>query len=75
MKVKDLIAKLQENYKETEDICVIWWDKFSSADERLSDEDWAKVCQEFDEWDEAGADINDWIAEAIINNNTTDWDE
>lgn len=75
MKVKDLIETLQKGYKETDDICVLWWDKFCSADDEMSDEDWAKVCKEFDEWDNAGQDINDWIAEAVINNDSRDWKE
>lgn len=75
MKVKDLIEKLQANYNGDEDICVLWWDKFCSADDEMSDEDWAKVCEEFTLWDDAGSDVNDWIAEAVINNDSRDWKE
>lgn len=66
MKVKNLIATLQD-YEPDAEIIVLWWDKpeESLEGDNLSDENWHKICTEFDEWGEAGADISEWIATAI----------
>ena len=64
MKVENLIKVLQETQNPSDDICVLWWEK----PEELSAENWAEICSEFDEWD-GGADINDWIADAIAERN------
>lgn len=66
MKVKDLIETLQNGYKETDDICVLWWDKSCvTDDEDFPDERWEIICDEFEEWDDAGVDINYWLASAV----------
>lgn len=70
MKVKDLLEVLSK-YEPDEEICVLWWDKETYdynplEEEHLSDEAWARICKEFDEWDEAGLDVSQWIADAVI---------
>lgn len=65
MKVKHLIHTLQEGYEPDAEIIVLWWDK-PDYEDRLTDESWSKICTEFDEWEEAGADISEWVADAII---------
>lgn len=67
MKVKqlrDLLADLQDD----DDICALLWDKpcFDDEEYPLTDAGWAKVCQEFDEWSEAGLSLSEWIADACI---------
>lgn len=67
MKVSALIKVLQEGHTPDEDIIVLWWsnpEEFA-GNSTLSDENWNKICLEFDEWDNAGADISDWVATAI----------
>ena len=32
----------------------------------LTDGAWAEICKEFDEWDDAGNDVSEWIADAVI---------
>ncbi len=71
MKVENLIKVLQENLKPTDDICVLWWEK-PDYEEDLSDEVWEEVCSQFDAWEDAGVDISEWIADAIIENAETE---
>lgn len=69
MKVKNLIEILQKNYKETDDICVLWWSKpeLENFDNTiLTDESWTDICLEFDEWQDADTAISEWVANAII---------
>lgn len=69
MKVENLIKVLQEKHEPTDDICVLWWSKpdYDNPDEStITDEVWAKVCSDFDGWDSVGADVSEWIADAII---------
>lgn len=70
MKVEKLLKIIEENYKSEDDICVLLWDKPMD----ISVEQWSKVCADFDEWDNAGADINDWIVDAIIDHSTNEED-
>jgi hypothetical protein len=70
MKVKDLLEALSQ-YEPDKDICVLWWDKETydytpESEEQLSSEAWARICKEFDEWEEAGLDESQWIADAVI---------
>ena len=32
----------------------------------LTDEAWTEICKEFDEWDDAGNDVSEWIADAVV---------
>jgi hypothetical protein len=70
MKVKDLLKSMNELDPE-DDVCALFWIKphyeFLGEDElKLTDEGWAEVCKEFDEWDNAGQDVTEWIADAVI---------
>lgn len=62
MKVEQLIKMLEKSHKPTDDICVLWWDKPS---DELSEEGWTEICLQFDEWEDAGLDISEWIADAV----------
>jgi hypothetical protein len=56
-------------YSPEDELCILWWDKpqFDNLDGLvLDDEAWARICKEFDEWDNAGADVNQWILDASI---------
>lgn len=71
MKVSELINTLLEQNKPDDEIIVLWWEKrnfdYSEDDELvLTDEAWRKVSQEFDTWDNAGQDIGEWIADAVV---------
>ena len=74
MKVEKLIEVLQKNCKGTDDICVLFWTKpwadEGNNDSILTDEDWAKVCLEFDEWQDADFALNEWIADAVLQHST-----
>lgn len=70
MKVKDLL-KMLEAYKPEDNLCVLYWDKeqydYPDSDElELSEQSWVEVCNEFDTWDDAGADITEWLHDAVI---------
>jgi hypothetical protein len=70
MKVSRLIEILQEQNKPDDEILVIWWEKhnfdYSDDDELvLTDEAWMEISNEFDQWDEAGYQIGEWIADAV----------
>lgn len=69
MKVSSLIKILQSNYVQDEEIIVLWWDRFlvrNNDETSLTKEAWSKICTEFDQWENAGRDINEWVAEAIL---------
>jgi hypothetical protein len=71
MKVSELIKVLQENNKPDDEILVIWWEKNSfdfpeDYELKLTDEGWMKISKEFDEWDNAGEQIGEWIADASV---------
>jgi len=71
MKVSELIKVLQEQNKPDDEILVIWWEKNSfdfpeDYEIKLTDDGWLKVVKEFNEWGNAGSDIDDWIANAVI---------
>jgi len=72
MKVEKLIESLQKHCKGTDDICVLWWTKPEdfSDDKTLTDENWAEVCAEFDEWNDASFALNEWIVDAILQHST-----
>lgn len=70
MKVKDLLKQLSDANPE-DDICALWWEKpnydYDPDDEtELTTNAWAEICKEFDEWDNAGVEISEWIADAVI---------
>jgi hypothetical protein len=68
MKIKQVIDMLSR-YSPEDELCILWWDKpqFDNLDGLvLDDEAWARICKEFDEWENAGADVNQWILDASI---------
>lgn len=67
MKVSEIITLLQ-TMKPDDNICILWWerDTFDDTEEPITDECWNKVCDDFDNWDDAGANITDWVADAVI---------
>jgi hypothetical protein len=70
MKVKDLI-KIMNELPEDTDICVLWWTKetfdFQEDDDLvLTNAGWEKVCDEFDNFDDAGNDLGEWISDAVM---------
>jgi|SanBayMetagenome_1026888.scaffolds.fasta_scaffold07469_1 hypothetical protein len=75
MKVERLIEILQKGYKGTDDLCVLWWSKpevDNLDDTTLTDESWAKICLEFDEWQDADTAISEWIVNAVIEHSEED---
>lgn len=73
MKVSQLIKVLQENNKPDDEIIVLWWEKqnfdFDEGDIlELTDEAWLKISKEFDSWDNAGEQVGEWIADAVLEN-------
>ena len=68
MKVKEVI-EMMNRYSPEDELCILWWDKpqFDNLDELvLDDTGWSRICKEFDEWGNAGADVNQWILDASI---------
>lgn len=70
MKVSELINQLIK-IQPDEDICVLYWEKpsydYDSDDENvLTKEAWAEICTEFDNWEDAGVELSEWIADAVI---------
>ena len=68
MKIKQVIEMLSR-YSPEEELCILWWDKpqFDNLDGLiLDDHGWAKICKEFDEWEHAGSEVNQWILDASI---------
>jgi len=69
MRVKELL-KMLEAYEPEEELCVLYWDKeqYNFIDEplTLTDGAWSKVVKEFDQWDDAGAGVTQWISDACI---------
>ena len=70
MKVSRLIQVLQETASPDDELCVLWWEKrhfdYTDDDELiLTDDNWRKVCDEFDQWDDAGLSTGEWIADAV----------
>jgi len=52
-------------------IIALWWEKpsfdYDPEDEvQLTDSAWQEICREFNEWEDAGNDISEWIADAVI---------
>lgn len=70
MKVSELLTQLQK-LNPTDDICVLYWEKpsydYDDDDENvLTQKAWAEICTEFDEWEDAGTELSEWIADAVI---------
>jgi hypothetical protein len=66
MKVSKAIEMLSR-YSPEQEVCILWWDKpqFENYDGlELTDAGWEKICKEFDEWENAGNDVNQWIMDA-----------
>jgi hypothetical protein len=69
MKIK-LAIEILSRYSPDDEICLLYWDKeqYDYAEEEdfsLTAENWAKVCDEFDNWDNAGESVTRWISEAV----------
>jgi hypothetical protein len=70
MKVSQLINQLNK-VNPDDDICALWWEKpsydYDSDDENvLTKEAWTEICTEFDKWENAGTELSEWIADAVI---------
>lgn len=68
MKVKQIMEMLSR-YSPEDELVVLWWDKpqFDNLDGLdLSHESWDRICKEFDEWEDAGSEVNQWILDASI---------
>jgi len=70
MKVSALLKQLND-LNPNDEICVLYWIKESYdysdvEEEEITLEAWAEICTEFDEWDDAGHDVSQWIADAVI---------
>lgn len=70
MKVADLVRQIKL-LNPDDDICVLYWEKpsydYDSDDENvLTKEAWAEICKEFDDWEDAGTELSEWIADAVI---------
>jgi len=70
VKVSELMKQLGE-LKPDDDIIALWWEKpsfdYDPEDEvQLTDSAWQEICREFNEWEDAGNDISEWIADAVI---------
>ena len=70
MKVSALLKQLND-LNPDDDICALYWIKESYdysdvEEEEITQEAWAQICKEFDEWDDAGRDVSEWIADAVI---------
>lgn len=69
MRVKTLLEMLSR-YAPEDNLCVLFWDKdcfdYPSDDEtELTAQAWDEICDEFDEWADAGQDVGEWIADAV----------
>ena len=58
-------------YSPDDELCILYWDKeqFDYRDDEhevLTTEKWAEICKEFDEWEDAGHSVSEWIADAVI---------
>jgi hypothetical protein len=63
------IIEMLSRYSPDEELCILWWDKpqFENMDGlELTQEGWALVCKEFDEWENAGNDVNQWIMDSAL---------
>ena len=70
MKIKQVMEMLSR-YSPEDELCILWWDKpqFEFPEDyeiKLTDEGWARICKEFDEWENAGSEINQWMLDASI---------
>lgn len=70
MIIKQIIEMLSR-YSPDDELCILYWDKeqFDYRDDEhevLTTEKWAEICKEFDEWEDAGHSVSEWIADAVI---------
>lgn len=68
MKVKEIMEMIGR-YEPEEELIILWWDRpqFDNLDGlQLTDAHWSQICKEFDEWDSAGADINQWVLDSAL---------
>ncbi len=73
MKVSELIERIQRIAQPDDDICVLYWTKDSfglETDEQI--ETWKKTVEQFDDWDDAGWTVGDWLSDAIVDNTDTE---
>lgn len=63
------IIEMLSRYSPDEELCILWWDKpqFDNLDGlELTQQGWALICREFDEWENAGNDVNQWIMDSAL---------
>lgn len=67
MKVTRMIEFLNE-MNPNDDIAVLWWERqhFGDADDPVPEEVWSLACDQFDEWDDAGNQLTEWLQDTII---------
>jgi hypothetical protein len=70
MKVSALLKQLNDLNPDDE-ICALYWTKEAYdyrdiEEEEITREAWVEICKEFDECDNAGLDVSEWIADAVI---------
>jgi hypothetical protein len=68
MKAKQAIEMLSK-YSPEDEVCILWWDKpqFENYDGlTLTDAGWSEICKQFDEWEDAGSDVNQWVVDASL---------
>ena len=70
MKVSELLTQLQA-LDPSDDICVLYWEKSSfefpeDYEIVITAKGWKEVCEEFDQWDDAGSNTTTWISDAVI---------
>ena len=65
MKIKTLLEMLNR-YSPEDELCVLYWDKDNFDYEELTVSAWSQICKEFDEWEDAGSDVSEWLSEAVF---------
>jgi hypothetical protein len=64
MKIKTLLEMLNR-YSPEDELCVLYWDRDNFDYEELTVSAWSEICKEFDEWEDAGLDVSEWLSEAV----------
>jgi hypothetical protein len=68
MKVSQLRTMLND-FKPDDELMVLFWEKpevFWNDELELTNEGWARIVKEFEEWEGSDRDICNWLADAII---------
>jgi hypothetical protein len=63
------LRKILDRLTAEDDICVLLWEKYEFDgvvnDYVVTPEAWTQICEEFDNWESAGADIGEWFIDAL----------